>query len=302
MSLAIASVFIFAMEQFTILVEKNAAEESVLWTTYNLRNYLSQGVDVYAVAAIGNVTFVPPSCPSANSPNCNPSGAGQIDVNFELLVPGTWAGGAGDAGNFGWFAVFNREAARYNASTQTMPTTGSMMQITGIFVRDTNAGGITPDAKSGGIVFDYNSTPPVMVPTASDLGYSRLHNFRVQRLPVADPTCPNGYSVEVVRDDGTLFNCLPAGWTPAVNRHYRMKTITLEVSARYFKSMPKEMWNYRAPVGGAPSASYLDIVQTVKINFKNNVLTTNSPTGGSSEERVHGSVYFYDYFMPTPTL
>lgn len=45
-SLIVASVFIYAMEQFSILVEHNTAEENLLWSAYQTRSMLSQAVDL----------------------------------------------------------------------------------------------------------------------------------------------------------------------------------------------------------------------------------------------------------------
>jgi hypothetical protein len=298
-SLGIASVFIFAMEQFTILVEKNEAETSVLNTAYYLRSYLSQGIDVYAVNNVAPTGYVPFACVL---PNCNTAGAGQMDANFELLVPASW-GGAGDVGAFSVFAAFNREAGRYNTSTNSMPNTGSVMQTTGIFARDTDANAIDPENMSGALVFDHNSNGGLIFPDPSDLVFTRLHNFRIQRLPATATTCPGGYAVEVViqstgNNNGQVLSCLPAAGWPAANTSYRVKTVSLEIFTRSFKSMPKSTWNYRSPVGGAPTASYIDIASTVKVNFKDNTLTSSSLTGGNTAQRVFGSLYFFDYITP----
>ncbi|MES2769237.1 MAG: hypothetical protein V4596_08830 [Bdellovibrionota bacterium] len=292
-SMGIASVFVFAMEQFTILVEKNAAEESVLMSTYNLRNYLSQAVDLNVVDSIDNAAVI-----ALN-------GGGQLDFDFELLVPAQSEIGDADSGEFARFAVFNREAGTYNIGAGSMPNGGSQMRPTGIFVKDTDVNGLNPDAQSGALVFDTNSTTGNMIPGPSDFVHSRLHNFRVQRIAAGAANCPGGYAIEVVvnsgaANNGTLLPCLGAAWgggTPG--ERYKIKTLTVEVWTRYFKTSDKSSWNYRAPVGGAATAPYRDIVQTVKINFKNNVLTTESLTGeAGAEERVHGSLYFYDYIMP----
>lgn len=292
-SMGIASVFIFAMEQFTILVERNTAEENSLMTTYHLRNYLGQAVDVYAVTRVDPVSILVLN------------GGGQIDYNFDLLTPqaGGASVGAADTGEFARFAVFNREAGTYNTGTGSMPNGGSVMRPTGIFVKDTDAAGINPDASSGMVVFDINSTTGTMVPGLSDLHYSRLHNLRVQRIPgtAAAANCPGGFAVElVVEGTGALIKCVGAAWTPTPGLRYKIKTITLEVITRHFRTADKGNWNYRAPIGGGATAPYNDIVQNVKVNFKNNVLTTESLTGtAGTEERVHGSLYFYDYIMPS---
>lgn len=281
-SMGIASVFIFAMQQFTVLVEKNAAEENALQITYYLRQYLSQAVDVNAVTAVGSSVA---------------GGTGQIDVNFRLLDTAFSGIGAPDTGQFARFAIFNREAGSYNVASNAIPTAGSDMRPTGIFIRDTNTNQNTfPDASSGAVVFDFNTDSGVLIPQPNDLFFSRIHDFQVQRVNCSGA---GGYAAEVVREDtGQILTCLPAGWTPGANE-WKIKTITLVVHTRYFKTATKGDWNYRAPVGGGAFGPYRDIVQTVKINFKNNTLTENSLVGGAGEEeRVHGSLYFYDYMLP----
>ncbi len=285
-SAGIASVFVFAMQQFTILVEKNQAEENALLMNYYLRRFLSQAVDMNAMSAIDTSLLG--------------SGSGQIDINFELLNPSQAGIASGDTGAFTRFAIFNREAALYNTGANQLPAGGSDIRQTGIFLRDTNsqANAILPDESSGAIIFDIHTDPASpMVPSANDMFLTRLHNFRVQRV---NCNGSNGFAVEVVNyANGNILKCLPSGWAPAGGR-FRVKTITVETVTRYFRSANKGMWNYRAPIGGPPAAPYRDIIQTIKINMKNNGLTDQSLTGRSGrEERVFGSVYFYDYFIPS---
>jgi prepilin-type N-terminal cleavage/methylation domain-containing protein len=294
-SLAIASVFIFAMEQFTVLVESNTAQENNLMITYYLRTFLSQAVDVYAETNVVNAGL--------------PAGAGQIDINFELLTPGSWVGAAGgNVGEYGKFAIFNRETANYNNTTNSLNSLNpaipsSVMQSTGIFVRDTDINAINPDGQSGAVVFDFNTVGGPIIPSASDIVMNRVHNFRIQRIAAGATSCPNGYAVEVVNAaTGTPLSCLPAGWGPGGLAVYKVKTVTLEVTTRYFKTLPKTDWNYRYPVGGGATAVFRDIVQTVKLNLKDNLLTTKGKTGAvGDEERVHGSLYFFNYLLP-PTM
>lgn len=281
----IASVFVFAMQQFTILVEKNQAEEDSLRMNFYLRRYLSQAVDLNAVTTISTGAFG--------------GGTGQIDVDFELLVPSSSdMAGAGDSGAFARFAIFNREAALFSTGTNQLPAAGSEMRQTGIFLKDTDADAPTPDRRAGAMIFDIG-TPhgSQMVPNVSDVFLTRLHNFRVQR--VVCNGVGGGYAVEVVNyATGHIEKCLSSTWAPG-GQTFKVKTITLETFTRYFKTSNKDSWNFRAPVGGGNVGPYYDLVQTIKINFKNNALTNQSLTSGpNKEERVHGSVYFYDFFIP----
>lgn len=294
-SLGIASVFVFAMQQFVMLVEKNAAEESALQSAFYLRQYLSQAVELNAVNAINASNW---TCPGS-------AGCGVIDVNFRLLDEN--ASGPvqanPDQGNFTRFAVFNREVAFFRTGIDGIPDGVGNLQPTAIFVKDTRSASIGfPDASSGGLVFSYNREYAGgsfnIVPQASDLFLSRLHDFRVQRVDCNGAA--DGLAVEVVNaETGELRKCLPRNWAQPAGQAMRIKTITLEVVTRYFKTATKSDWNYRFPEGGGSAGPYRDIVQTVKINFKNNVLTEVSRVGQSGgPERVHGSLYFFDYLVP----
>ena len=295
-SLGIASVFVFSMQQFVMLVEKNSAEESALQAAFYLRQYLSQAVELNATDAINNTTW---TCTGGST------GCGVLDVNFRLLD----ASASGsvesnpDQGNFARFAIFNREAAFFRTNIDGIPNGVGNLQPTAIFVKDTRAASIGfPDAASGGLVFSYNREYSGgtfnIIPNSSDLFLSRIHDFRVQRVNCNGGA--NGLAVEVVGfNDGILIPCLPAGWAPPAGQAMRIKTITLEVVTRYFKTSLKGDWNYRFPIGGGTAGPYRDVVQTVKINFKNNILTEVSRVGQSGGmERVHGSLYFFDYLMP----
>lgn len=295
-SMTIATVFVFAMEQFTIMVEKNAAEESILNISYYMKDYLAQAVDIEAVSVINTAAA------------SVATGTGQINVKFDLLNPLlTTDITAPDSGQFARFAFFNREAGTYNVQTEEMPAGGSDLRPTAIFIKDTDVNGLNADAQSGMVVFDYNSNTGAMAPNLSDLWFSRVHNVRVQRV-----NCngfAGGFAAEVVINmpvatdvnNGRVMSCLPANWPAGMpaGATFKIKTLTLEVMVRYFKTSSRDTWNFRAPIGGAAVSSYRDIVRTLKINFKNNLLTNRSLTSSSgTEERVHGGLYFFDYIVP----
>lgn len=65
-SLGIAGIYIFAIQQFTILVNMNTAQENVLWMAYHTKNTLSQAVNITTPGA-------PVAAPACAATNCVPS-------------------------------------------------------------------------------------------------------------------------------------------------------------------------------------------------------------------------------------
>src|SRR4051812_15368377 len=88
LSLAMASVFTFGVNQFNSLMEQNTAEESLLQTAYYLRFYLAQALKTRCV------NFIPNSFTMSDDGTA-PVGlaAGNFDcARYESTVPPTWPG------------------------------------------------------------------------------------------------------------------------------------------------------------------------------------------------------------------
>jgi prepilin-type N-terminal cleavage/methylation domain-containing protein len=237
------------------------------------------------------------------------------------------------------FAVFNREAGDPNGAVGSkLYPTGIFIRDPDLtdpteadpskrsYTIEFNAPVLTPPF--AGVIS--------LTPDHSGNFFSRIHRIQVQKLPVAGGTgCtymlnpltdPPGYAttdglaIEVVVQstdptpaiqgvrNGLLMTCLPkvgsAGW-PRAYEKYWVKTVTYVITGRYFKTIDRSGWDYfwdnPTENGAAPAniGSYRDISQTVKINFRNNTLTTQSLTGGAGvEQRVNGTLYFYNSYVP----
>lgn len=250
-SAGIATVFIFALEQFTVLVEQNATEESLLWAAYNTRAYLSQAVDI---------RVQDPPMPMPLNVGAAPN-YGRILRQFDSTTVG--------AGTFNLIAGFQREVGDGSGGG------ASIFRATSIWL-------VTPSATAvgnsqqpwGGILFFSEGGAPGL----GDLWFDRISYFALQDVECTDPN-------------------------PALCNGFPIKSATVVIRARYFKTVKKDQWFYRtsnpmpAGIGG-----YRDIEMTVKVGFRNNILlgAGQSRVGGTTAERLHGGLYFFR--MPLPPL
>lgn len=283
----VATIFIFSMQQMNLLIEKNETEQVSQQIAFYLQRYMSQAVDVDVVSGV-----------------INPTTHGQIQYDFDLHKMASNP----TAGRYYGLAAFNREIAS--------PTSGGVSTFwpTAIFLKEPSysAGEWDPKNLSYGIYFvsDPTTPPPptvALVPSDGALWFSRIHNLRVQHVDCNG----KGYAFEVVDETGGIKTCLEQGWAPGAVR-FKAKTVTLEVTVRYFKSIDRKGWNYWFDGGEEwpgesygdvavtdMSGAYRDIMQTIKINFRNNLLANQNLVGGSAaEERVFGSLYFFNTYVP----
>ncbi len=147
-SLGMAAVFIFTVQQFTILIEKNEAEENHLWATYYTRLYLGQAVRVSPVAAA--------------------PGASQLRRDFDARTHAP-------AGTTVPFALFERENG----------INSSEFEATGIFIKGATPNGADEYERSYALIFDLGCngvSPCNMVPARDDIHFSRISNFSVVRF------------------------------------------------------------------------------------------------------------------------
>ncbi len=291
-SLGIASVFVFAIQEFTLLVEKNEAETNHLWTTYYTRLFLAQAVEVRPVTGAQPVSVL------TVAPNIG-MGAVKIDFNARSVAQNA---------SYVPFAVFQREAG----------TAASVLEATGIFIKTTNPAAVTdnPFDRSYALTFDLgcnnNGLPAncVITPTRNDLYFDRISRFEVQTSA--------GGCLQVETEGPTIAPAC-VGANTVYGTSDKLKTITLYISTRYFKGTNRSRWYYHTGnvwLGGTPAgagggvlvapanpAQFRDITSTLKVTLRDNVLSTTSLTTGttSREERAHGGIYYFMPIIPRPT-
>lgn len=150
-SLGLATIFIFSIQQFTMLVEKNEAEENHLWITYYTRLYLGQAVRV------NDLKGSPPG-------NIASGGRGSIRTDFDVRALTT-------GNEIIPFGIFERENGIRN----------SEFEATGIFLKGINSNAGDVYNRSYAIIFHLGcpSSPCLMNPDRNNLFYDRISRFEV---------------------------------------------------------------------------------------------------------------------------
>tara|TARA_B100001248_G_C27399360_1_gene468693 strand:- start:7990 stop:8796 length:807 start_codon:yes stop_codon:yes gene_type:complete len=74
-SMAIASIYIYAVEQFVIMVEMNEAQENALWLSYHTKSSYMQAIDLDDLAATGASFLVPHTTTTAPAMGAAPDPA-----------------------------------------------------------------------------------------------------------------------------------------------------------------------------------------------------------------------------------
>lgn len=144
-SMGIAGIYIFAIQQFTILVNMNTAQENALWMAYHTKNLMSQAIDVQP------------------NGNCSPNPGSLVGCiqNPPTGVPRRRVTSSG--GPAITIASFQREWSTTGAS-EILPTA--------IFYREPTA---TVD---GRITFDINTTPGQgLSPGDDDIWYDQVVQY-----------------------------------------------------------------------------------------------------------------------------
>ncbi|MCB0348129.1 MAG: hypothetical protein KDD37_04800 [Bdellovibrionales bacterium] len=154
-SMGIAGIYIFAIQQFTILVNMNTAQENVLWMAYHTKNVMSQAVNL-----VDPVSLNPPS------PKCVVS-VGAINGCIPDFTTTTNTGGAAVISNV---ASFQREwSTGFNAAGVSIP---SELLPTTIFLE------LPRPNTEGRIYFDLNTTPgTVMTAGLDDISYGQVVKY-----------------------------------------------------------------------------------------------------------------------------
>lgn len=160
----VAAVFIFAIEQFTVLVEQNAAEESLLWASYNTRSFFSQAIDLEVATTVDN------SIPAGSK--------GQIRSSFT----------SGSNGVITTIAAFAREMSTGGTVAPTSGA-GSNLVSTGVFLINPSSTAIGNNGQPWGgiLIFTTAPTGTAMWPTLNGLWFDRISEFKLQDVECSDP-------------------------------------------------------------------------------------------------------------------
>lgn len=264
-SSVVATIFVFAVEQFTVLVEQNAAEESLLWASYTTRAFLGQAVDLKVTSG------------SAIDPDITPTESGRILSQYSSTD-------AFRIGNTAAVAVFGRENMT-GVSTNAMT---SDIYASAVFVFSPP---ITPTGSSaapvgGAIYFDPGApVSATMSATQNDVWFDRISEFRIE-------------DVECVTDVGTAQGSACNGWTA------KSATIVIKARYFKTARRNRWIWQQMSVIpAGTDVGPFRDVEMSIKVGFRNNLLLggTSGPqsrVGMEGQERLHGGLYFFRMTLP----
>ena len=267
LALAISSVMIFSVEWFDVLVQQQKTEEQMLWTSYHLRSYLSQAVNI-------QTKNTGPSC------HIDQSDIGNLqDQGF--IIPGPCTNS--DFPNIALVAIFPREQS-FKYSTVDLFHTSIFYQKPTQNTSGTLSIGIGERTGSNNYIHTFNSS--------DNITYRGLSGFEIRILPMdAANICQRG----------TTVSC--SGSKPMA----KMAQIILRFRYFLFTDGDSGVrHDYTADIrtiSARDLTSTIDINfhNNTMIKCQNMTTGCNSNSNSTGKERVLGGIYLYKVVLP-PTL
>jgi hypothetical protein len=325
-SLGLASVFTFGVEQFQILVDQNQAETSLLSSAFYLRSWLSQAVKIncHGLPGAAPNQYGPLNGANLASSISDASGPQTLNLssvtgtNDELNTPTQIARGKMDCrevpsspteiSNDGGSSLTNPLVGYHWAYKTSAPP---RMNIIANFIRDAG------DGPAGGpyysqylpsvILFSPPSRPTDPIYNSGTGNKSGVLWFFQASAGTANlDTSRTAFmkfdhivDVGVVQNTVDPNNPYPTGDDVSTQPGTQnLRSLSIRIVARYHLSATG-IKDYRSGIRNpAPGyATYKDIEMTVPIGFRNNYLGVSS-TGSGSSERLYGSLYFFKFSAP----
>ena len=269
MSMAVASLLIFSIQQFNILIHQHKIEEEMLWASYHIRGFLSQAINIHE--QVGTTCSLP------NNVGASMQDQGFIVENYTNTCAST---------PMAVIAVFPRENA-VDVNRVNLFTTAIFYQA----ARATASDGIP---HSGKLYFDVGEESGERIeflPDETDIIYTGLHSFEVE-------------DVEKMDVNNLLQN---NGGSPTAITGVLAKSAKITLTFRYFLFANGENGQfYDYATTNSATLAYRDVENVVHINFHNNIMIkcADVPTGCDSstsptyKERIFGNIYFYKMVIP----
>jgi hypothetical protein len=271
-ALGVSTLFIFAVEQFTILVEQNNTEEEMLWASYHTRSFLSQAIEL-DVAGAGNPRLTTRSSLDwENGTNMNFLNEGLVVQLYNSTD--SFSPSAGGQSSLDLIAVFPRE----NGYATAAGFPGSQLYSTAIFFQRPTVG------LAGKLFFVVGSQTSgagaIIDPGDDEIVYERLTEFVIMTETV-DP-----------------------GSGPV-----KAKSAEVTITGRYFRTSDRNRYAW-CPLSlvstnaACQGSAFKDITMTINVGFRNNGLLecadvqTGCVSGSSYRERLHGGLYFFKMAVP----
>jgi type II secretory pathway pseudopilin PulG len=268
-TLGIAGVFSYGIQQFQLLVDQNKTEESLLLASYYTRFYLTNALDTGCGAVAPTWSF--PN-PQYQTPAANPQG--RVHCALTDSTGGSWP--VMMPNTSGLFAIFFRESGGADA-TDPNGIAYSDIRPSAVAFRPpcstaTDATCLA-DPKSGRLYFVSAPAGGGLALTDGGLWFDRLVDFAIQG-------------------------------TPRSSGNGRLQSLDIHIIARYFKSTTgrRGYERFATNMSGQMTANglqanYRDVDMVVSVGFRDNALG-NSLTGMNQQERLHGGLYYFRTFLP----
>jgi len=272
-TLGIAMVFVYAVNQFNLLVDENDAEEQLLSASYFSRLYFSQAV----TTQVGTVTDPIFTDTSGNAVStyadplkgtiaCGMAFDANTDFNGTIA---TAAGAKPEDANQALVAVFRRENGDFSSGVGK-----SYFVVTAVYFRPPQGYPGNPGNQSGALTFVSGLTAANLNLANSTAGGVRLDHISSFRIDCS--AAPETSNAQVV---------------------------TINIGTRYFKDIDRSRWNYLPRSGGqaGPPAgipSYRDVTFSTSIGLRDNNLGQSLTGLTGQAELLHGGVYYLKFSAP----
>lgn len=317
-ALATGALFAFGIQQFSMLVDENQAQESLLESSFYIKDWLEQAAKLSCQNGAGNggvnplptttalavdnspPMTVPRGLLDCQDPNSGVGGGGRMLPSVGTALPGL-AGHAWTQNKKNPLAIFVRE------------TGGSFNDTLGVAAGPASSGGASIYEPSG-IYF----TPPSDGSVAGQLvGYSGVLWFAQQ--VAGNPNLNTGanfyfdHIVDVgvitgtVSSDAICYGTAPRNYgdsppgtcpAPAAAALYNLQSLQIRIVARYVTlPMITTAISYLPTTAANANKGWVDLDMSIPINLKNNFLGING-TGLYSAERGYGGLYFFRMSAP----
>jgi hypothetical protein len=307
--LATSALLIFSVNQYNAAANRTLAEEQLLMAQYYLRLYISNAVGALTSDTRGNQNL-----------NCWDPGqllaAGSIPTpDAAFTYPGGGLNNIIAQGNGGIFA----SCYMGGASDSTVNT--NQIDPIGVFIREQG-----PDQTGNSFfklsalsyqrpVFNADPTltnrPGRLIFTTSQ---AAVANNPPGFIPGIIFAGPGDVSIDQLVYFGIQFDNLrnPVAAYPNL---LVAKSATITIVIRYFTEPDKNLWQWcmmppNPPTTNLPSATgggnvcsvntvpHNDLTATIQIGFRDNVLSNGMTNGNTTDQRLFGSLYFFQQTMP----
>ena len=289
-SLGVATVFTFAIQQFTLMIDQNEAEGNLLQAAYYFRSFVGQavktnccrGANCVGGGAMSTIPNAPAPAPILGLDPAYQSSVGEVPP---VGVPR------------GFLDCRTGTYGNPNVTMLGSPAAG--LHTLGLFIRESGINATTSYMATG-IYFDTNN-PARWNGDAGAPGSLKGNVLHFSSSPIGGVVSSTNNSIKFDHIvDVSVVNVQTSAFTTAggVNEQI-VQSITYRIRARYHKSVTgtRDWGNYDNSNPPAGSAIFRDISMDVTVGLRDNWLGI-SLAGTGLPERLNGSLYYFKLVAP----